>query len=83
MGARRSVWDKQKARARTRHVWVWPKPNSLEPVQGLVIDWIRRGDEEWARVVFMSAESPPTVVDTFLPSRVLRPVASQPDEPDY
>lgn len=83
MGGRRTVWDKRKPCPRTRHVWVWPKPNTVNPVQGLVIDWIRRGDEEWARVVFMTSESPPTVIDTFLPARVMMPVASHPDEPDY
>lgn len=83
MGSRRTVQEKRKPPRPIRHVWVYPTPATTEPFQGVIIETTTRAGEPWTRVAYVSGTSPPTLLDTWLPSRVCVPVSTQPIEPNY
>ena len=64
-----------------RHVWVRPEKFKA-PVEGLVVDWRREGDDWSALVVFVwTANDQNVVCQTWFDQEALLPVKSQPDNP--
>ncbi len=83
MGSRHTVHEKARPRRPVRHAWIYPTPTTTEPFQGVIIETITRAGEAWTRVAYVSGTSPPTLVDTWLPSRLCVPAPGQPVERNY
>ncbi len=66
-----------------RHVWIYGKdPTARYPWPGLLVEWHRREDEWWARVLFVPYPSVPgEFVSEWIPASALR-VAQEPYPPD-
>lgn len=82
MGSRRTASEKAQSRPASRHAWIYPTAMS-GPLQGVIVSWARRGDEDWVRVAYVSGDSPPTLIDTWLPARLCPVVNGPVIEPNY
>ena len=83
MGSRRTSEEKSRPRKPARHVWVWPTPSTIEPMQGVVIVHAKREGVDWCRVAYVSSTEPPTLIDTWLPARLCVPIPSTAQVPNY
>lgn len=58
---------------RTRHCWVTSPDDDGTELPGLVIEWQRRPEGWWARVVYLADDAGSVCVQAWVESRHLRP----------
>jgi hypothetical protein len=63
-----------------RHVWIFgDDPTAVYPWPGLLVEWHRRPDGWWGRVVFVSYPSVPgEFACEWIPARALKPTPELP-----